>query len=45
MPGVGKLEYEAGKPDFKVHYDAAKVSPEKIAAACEAAGHGAKVVK
>ena len=45
IPGVGQLEYEPGKPDFKVHYDAKQISPAKIAAACDAAGHGAKVVQ
>lgn len=45
VPGVGKLDYVAGTPEFKVHYDAAKVDVKAIADACDKAGHAVTVLK
>ncbi len=45
VPGVGDLDYKAGVPEFKVHYDSTKVDVKTIADACEKAGHGVTILK
>lgn len=44
VPGVGKVDIKAGDPDFTVHYDSKRVTPDAIVKALVAAGEtGAKV--
>jgi copper chaperone CopZ len=45
VPGVGKIDIEAGEPDFTVHYDSTKITPADIVAKLKAAGESGARVK
>jgi hypothetical protein len=44
-PGVGAVDYTVGQPRFEVRYDPALVDPDRIAAACAAAGHSVAILE
>lgn len=43
FPGVAKIDIEVGDPDFVVHYDSAKTSPQKLVEKLKTAEPEAKV--